>query len=114
MIAATSWACTTSPRPPGVDQYRVDPRRTFGAARADHHRSAAGGADGWIVVPAPPGGPGWGHAVDLATSRSGVDEAVHRDFAIDSAKAATMTLGHVGQIGRSPPSVDYSILLTSI
>jgi hypothetical protein len=77
--------------------------------------SAAGGADNWIFGKrAPPGGPGWGHAVDLATSKAGVDEAVHRDFAIDTAKAGTMTLGHVGQIGKSPPPVDYSILLTSI
>jgi hypothetical protein len=77
--------------------------------------SAAGGPDNWIFGKRPPpGGPGWGHAVDLATSKSGVDEAVHRDFPIDTAKAATMTLGHVGQIGKSSPSVDYSILLTSI
>ena len=25
-----------------------------------------------------------------------------------------LTLGHVGQVGKSPPSVDYTILLTSI
>jgi hypothetical protein len=77
--------------------------------------SAAGGADNWIFAKRrPPGGPEWGHAVDLATSKSGVDEAVHRDFPIDTAKAATMALGHVGQISKSPPAVDYSILLTSI
>jgi hypothetical protein len=76
---------------------------------------AAGGADNWIFGKRPaPGGPDWGHAVDLATSASGVDEAVHRDFAIDTAKAATITLGHVGQVGNSPPSVNYATLLTSI
>jgi hypothetical protein len=77
--------------------------------------SAAGGADNWIFGKRKaPGGPGWGHAVDLATSAAGVSEAVHRDFAIDTAKAAQMTLGHVGQISNSPPSVDYTTLLTSI
>jgi len=77
--------------------------------------SAAGGADNWIFGKRPaPGGPDWGHAVDLATSKPGIDEAVHRDFSIDTAKAAAMTLGHVGQIGKSPPAIDYSILSTSI
>lgn len=77
--------------------------------------SAAGGADNWIFAKRPaPGGPGWGHAVDLATSGVGIDEAVHRDFPMDTAKAATMTLGHVGQISASPPAVNYSTLLASI
>ena len=77
--------------------------------------SAAGGADNWIFGKRrAPGGPEWGHAVDLATSKSGSDEAVHRDFTINTAEAAAMTLSHVGQIGKSPPAIDYSILLTSI
>jgi hypothetical protein len=77
--------------------------------------SAAGGADNWIFGKrAPSGVPEWAHAVDLATSKAGVDEAVHRDFAIDTAKAAKMTLAYVGPVLKSPPSIDYSILLTSI
>ena len=76
---------------------------------------AAGGADNWIFCKrGAAGGPGWGHAVNLATSTAGIDEAVHRDFLIDTAKATTMTLRHVGQITSSPPSVNYSALLTSI
>ena len=76
---------------------------------------AAGGADNWIFGKRPlPGGPDWGHAVDLATSARGVDEAVHRDFAIDTAKAATIGLRHVGQVLNSPPSVNYTTLSTSI
>lgn len=76
---------------------------------------AAGGADNWIFGKRPaPGGPGWGHAVDLNTSGPGIDEAVHRDFPIDAAKAASMTLSYVGQIGSSPPAIDYSNLSTSI
>ncbi len=76
---------------------------------------AAGGADNWIFGKRrDPGGPGWGHAVDLNTSGPGIDEAVHRDFPIDTAKAASMTLGYIGQIGRSPPAIDYSNLSTSI
>lgn len=76
--------------------------------------SAAGGADNWIFGKrTAPGGPGWGHAVDLASSGVGIDEAVHRDFPVDGAKAAVMTLDYVGQIGSSPPAVNYSTLLTS-
>ena len=76
---------------------------------------AAGGADNWIFGKRPgPGGPDWGHAVNLATSAASIDEAVHRDFPIDTTKAGQMTLGYLGQIGASPPAIDYSILLTSI
>jgi len=75
---------------------------------------AAGGADNWIFAKRQsPGGPDWGHAVDLVASTPGVDEAVHRDFLIDAARAAQMTLGHVGQIRRSSPQVDFATLMAS-
>lgn len=73
--------------------------------------SAAGGADNWIFSKRrAPGGPEWGHAVDLAGSKAGVNEAVHRDFPIDTSKADAMTLSYVGQISASPPAVNYATL----
>ena len=76
--------------------------------------AAAAGAENWMFAKRrPPGGPTWGHAVDLGTSTAGIDEAVHGDFRVDGVRAARIDLAYVGQIRQSSPQVDFATLLVS-
>jgi hypothetical protein len=129
------WVCPADQRPASAD----DCRNWLGLHHIDHGHlvsiayptsilaghlalraptaldGTAGGAGNWIFAKrGAAGGPAWGHAVDLATSGAGVDEAVHPDFAIDSAKAGRMDLDYVGQIQHSPPQVSFARLLVSV
>jgi hypothetical protein len=72
----------------------------------------AAGADNWIFVKrSSPGGPDWGHAIDLRTSGHGAPEAVHRDFHVTSARSPHIGLNYRGQVANSPPQVDFATLL---
>jgi hypothetical protein len=76
--------------------------------------AAANEADNWIFAKrAGVGGPEWGHAVDLAASRAGLPEAVHREFYVNPARAASISLRYVGHVPCSAPSVNFGNLRTS-
>jgi hypothetical protein len=77
--------------------------------------AAALGADNWIFAKrAGTGGPDWGHTVDLARATPDLPEAVHRDFCVTEAHAASMTVRYVGHIPSSPPSVNFGNLLGNL
>jgi hypothetical protein len=76
----------------------------------------ANSADNWIFAKrgVTGGGPDWGHTVNLATSKPGVDEAVHNSFTIDASNVGKITLKYIGPITCSAPSIDFTNLQSSI
>jgi|GEM_PF-6270976 len=71
----------------------------------------AKGARNWVFAKrVHPGGPSWGHTIDLSSQRTGVREAVHFPFDITSSSvsgASPMSLDYVGLISRTPYAVNF-------